>query len=158
MKKYIVIFLCLAGLAMAAGYTDWQQGAIDGLKMGWNMREAYDQAMQGINVSGYNAEVDKYNAWVGDHFGNDANLFMQKMDSASANLQRPYAVGKNITNNGIVHAIDASGKFGPQYTTNDINLLSDSAINAYHNQDRAVDANGNPLPGTGMGDGYLGGI
>ena len=28
---YVSIFLCLAGLAVAAEYTDWQNGAIEGL-------------------------------------------------------------------------------------------------------------------------------
>jgi len=30
MKRYILIFLCLVGLAVAAGYNEWQQGAAEG--------------------------------------------------------------------------------------------------------------------------------
>jgi len=54
----------------------------------------------------------------------------------------------NTTNKGIVHSIDGSGKYGPQYTTNDINQLPDSAIAAYHASET----------GQTMGDGYLGGV
>ena len=58
--KYIAIILCLIGLAVAAGYTDWQQGAADGLRYGFKMGQAYQNALNGINVTGFNAEVDRY--------------------------------------------------------------------------------------------------
>ena len=78
--KYIAIFLCIVGLAMAVGYTDWQQGAAEGLKIGFKMGQAYEQAQKGINVSGFNAQVDVYNAWVREHFGEDPMLLMQKLN------------------------------------------------------------------------------
>jgi len=73
---------------------------------------------------------------------------MPKMDSASANLLKPYVIGKNTTNTGIVHEIDGTGKNGPQYTTNDINSLPDSAISAYRSS----------ATGRVTGDGYLSGV
>ena len=42
--KYIAIILCLIGLAVAAGYNDWQQGAADGLRYGFKMGQAYQSA------------------------------------------------------------------------------------------------------------------
>jgi len=50
--KYIAIFLCLVGVVMAQGYTDWQQGATEGLKLGFKMGQAYEQAQKGINIEG----------------------------------------------------------------------------------------------------------
>ena len=79
--KYIAIFLCLVGLAVAAGYTDWQQGASEGLKMGFKMGQAYEQAQKGINVAGFNALVDEYNAWIREHFGEDPAMLMQKLNA-----------------------------------------------------------------------------
>jgi hypothetical protein len=95
---------------MAAGYTDWQQGAIDGLKMGWNMRGAYDQAKQGINVSGYNAEVDKYNAGISANFGEDPSLLMSKISGAVATPYNPVVIARNST--GIEHKIDGNNQAG----------------------------------------------
>jgi hypothetical protein len=144
--KYIAILLCVLGLAMAAGYTDWQQGASDGLRMGFKMGQAYEQALNGINVSGYNAQVDGYNAWVREHFGEDPTLLMPKQD-APVDLSKPVLVANNTTQGGIVHAIDGASKTGgAKYTTNDINLLPASTISSYRNSSSYV------------GDGYLGGV
>ncbi|MCX6013475.1 MAG: hypothetical protein NTV30_08745, partial [Chloroflexi bacterium] len=77
----IAIFLCIVGLAMAVGYTDWQQGATEGLNIGFKMGQAYEQAQKGINIIGFNAQVDVYNAWVREHFGEDPMLLMQKLNA-----------------------------------------------------------------------------
>jgi hypothetical protein len=152
--KYIAIFLCLVGLAMAAGYTDWQQGAADGLKIGFKMGQAYEQAQSGINVTGFNAQVDLYNAWVRERFGEDPMLLMQKLN-APVDLSKPVLVANNTTGNSIVHAIDGMNKAtGPSYTTNDVNLLPDSVISQYRAQEAANAARGI----ASMGDGYLGGV
>lgn len=146
--KYIAIFLCLAGLAMAAGYTDWQQGAAEGLSYGFKMGQAYADALNGINVTGFNAEVDIYNAWVRANFGEDANLLMAKFD-VPADLSKPYLEANNTTGGGIVHAIDGTNAAnGPKYTTNDINMLPDSARLHYQGTEA----------GKLAGDGYLSGI
>jgi len=147
MKKYIVIFLCLAGLAMAQGYSDWQLGAIEGLKYGFKMGQAFTNAQNGINVTGFNAEVDSYNAWIRKNFGENPSLLMSKMN-APMDLSRPVMVANNTSSNGIVHEIDGGAAGGPSYTTNDINLLPENAINQY----RATQT------GKAMGEEYLGGI
>lgn len=120
--KYIAIFLCLVGLVVAQGYTDWQQGAAEGLKYGFRMGQAYQEAQSGINVTGFNAQVDIYNAWVREHFGEDLNLLMKKLD-APLDLTKPILIANNTTQGGIVHAIDGSTAPGASYTTNDMNLL-----------------------------------
>jgi hypothetical protein len=129
--KYIAIFLCIVGLAMAQGYTDWQQGAAESLKIGFKMGQAYEQAQKGINVSGFNAQVDVYNAWVREHFGEDPMMLMQKKLDAPVDLSKPVLVANNTTGGGIVHAIDGTGKAkGASYATNDMNLLPASVTNS----------------------------
>lgn len=126
--KYIAIFLCLVGVVMAQGYTDWQQGAAEGLKLGFKMGQAYEQAQKGINIDGFNAQVDTYNAWVREHFGEDPMLLMQKM-TGPVNLQKPVLLANNTTSpKGIVHKIDGNTLPEGTYTTNDMNLLPDSAL------------------------------
>ncbi|MDD4162480.1 MAG: hypothetical protein PHW87_08365 [Methanothrix sp.] len=127
--KYIAIFLCLVGLVVAQGYTDWQQGAAEGLKYGFRMGQAYQEAQSGINVTGFNAQVDIYNAWVREHFGEDLNLLMKKLD-APVDLSKPVLIANNTTQGGIVHAIDGSTAPGASYTTNDMNLLPASVTNS----------------------------
>ena len=153
--KYIAIFLCIVGLSLAVGYTDWQQGAAEGLNIGFKMGQAYEQAQKGINVTGFNAQVDVYNAWVREHFGEDRLLLMQKMSSAPVDLSKPVMIANNTTTpKGIIHQIDGNNKVGgASYTTNDINLLPSGTIGNYQTGD--VD------PKTGQritGDGYLGGV
>jgi hypothetical protein len=45
-------------------------------------------AKQGQNVSGFNAEVDRYNAWVQRNFGNDPNLMITKMQETSDGIPK----------------------------------------------------------------------
>jgi hypothetical protein len=101
MKTILAVSIVLVGLAMAAGYTPWQEGAIQGLKIGFQMGMMYTQAQQGYNISGYNAQVDAYNAWVQQNFGNDPAMLMQKMPV-------PGYVGGTSASYKPVHAIDES--------------------------------------------------
>lgn len=78
--KYIVIFLCVISLVLAQGYSDWQQGALEGLSIGFMIGQAYERAQNGINLSGFNAQVDIYNAWVREHFGENPDMLMQKIN------------------------------------------------------------------------------
>ncbi len=149
MKSLSIVLLALLLIGLSLAYTPEQQTTLDGMRLSFQLGVAYQQASQGQNLAAYNALVEQYNAWVREHFGEDPNLLMS---GNAPNLQKPYATGKNLSNNGMVHAIDASGKYGPEYTTNDINLLSDSAISRYVAKD--TDENGNRI----MGDGYLSGI
>lgn len=145
--KYIAIFLCLAGLAMAQGYTEWQQGALEGLKYGFKMGQAFANANNGINITGFNAEVDIYNAWVRQNFGENPNLLMTKIN-APADLSKPVLVSNTTSGSGIVHEIDGGVGAGPAYTTNDMNLLPAGTINRLETYP----------DGTPIGGEYLGGI
>ena len=145
--KYIAIFLCLVGLTMAVGYTDWQQGASEALKIGFKMGQAYEQAQNGIDVDGFNTQVDSYNAWVREHFGEDPMMLMQKQLNGPVDLNKPVLVANNTTQKGMVHAIDGANKAGgPKYTTNDMNLLPQTVADQWRRD--------NPT----SGDGYLGGV
>ena len=145
--KYIAIFLCLVGLTMAVGYTDWQQGASEALKIGFKMGQAYEQAQNGIDVNGFNTQVDSYNAWVREHFGEDPMMLMQKQLNGPVDLNKPVLVANNTTQKGMVHAIDGANKAGgPKYTTNDMNLLPQTVADQWRRD--------NPT----SGDGYLGGV
>ncbi|MDD1753713.1 MAG: hypothetical protein LUQ38_11570 [Methanotrichaceae archaeon] len=60
MKSALIALAVLIGLATAAGYTPWQEGAIEGLKIGFHIGQMYTLAQQGYNISGFNTEVDNY--------------------------------------------------------------------------------------------------
>jgi hypothetical protein len=152
--KYIAIFLCIVGLTMAADYTDQQQATIDGLRLSYQIGQAYEKYLLGGDATTFNALVDKWNAWVQTNFGQDANLLMQKV-TGPVDLTKPYLLANNTTQGGMVHAIDGSNKAGgSKYTTNDINLLPSGAIEQYHQQEKERAAAG-LAP---QGDGYLGGV
>ena len=68
---------------------------------------------------------------------------MAKMN-APINLQKPYVAPNNTTSNGIVHEIDSEA----QYTTNDVNLMPDSAISKYATSEQ----------GKATGSDFLGGV
>ena len=87
--------------ASAAGYTPCQESSIESLKIGFKMGQMYALAQQGHNISGFNAEVDKYNEWIQQNFGNDQNLMMSKMPMPGYGNAPPIS-GKPI------HAMDAS--------------------------------------------------
>lgn len=79
------------------------------------------------DTAAYNALVDQWNAWVRANFGDDQALLMQKL-TAPVDLSKPYIAANNTTSGGIVHSIDGSNKqAGAKYTTNDANMLPDSA-------------------------------
>jgi len=109
---------------MAADYTDQQQATISGLRLSYQIGQAYEKYLQGGDATTFNALVDQWNAWVQNNFGQDANLLMQKV-TGPVDLAKPYLLANNTTQGGIVHTIDGSNKYGAKYTTNDMNLLPD---------------------------------
>jgi len=153
---YIAVFLCLAGLAVAAEYNDWQNGAIDGFKKGFEMGQAYQLALDGKDISGFNAKVDEYNTWVRANFGEDPQMLMQKM-TAPIDLSKPVLVTNNTTaSKGIVHEIDgATGE--KAIKTNDMNLLSDAEIDKLYQQSESGRDAGDYLGGKAVGE-YLSGV
>ena len=80
-KGIIIVLVLLAGLASA--YTPEQQTTIDGMNLGFQLGIAYDKALQGQNVAEFNAWLDVYNTWIRQHFGEDANLLMPKINNTT---------------------------------------------------------------------------
>jgi len=120
----LALILCVAlifGLSLASGYDATQQAMINGTTLSWKMAVAYTNQ----DVAAFNALADQWNAWVRQHFGEDPNLIMKKM-TGPVDLQKPY-VAANNTAGGIVHKIDGNTAGSRNYTTNDANLLPDSA-------------------------------
>jgi hypothetical protein len=127
MKIIIILASLLVAVSLAAAYTPEQQATVDGLRLSFQLGQAYDKAIQGQDVPAFNALVDKWNAWVIKNFGNDTTLLVAKM-TEPINLQKPYiAAGNNTTSKSIAHEIDSKA----QYTTNDVNLMPDAAIAKY---------------------------
>jgi len=126
---YISILLCLAGLAVAAEYTDWQKGAMEGLKKGFEMGQAYQLALDGKDIDGFNAKVDQYNAWVRANFGEDPAMLMNKMD-APIDLSKPVLItNQTVPSKGIVHKIDGSS--GKKVSTNDMSVSKNLSIEMF---------------------------
>ncbi len=127
MKRLLILLLLasIASPAVAQEWNDYQKGIAEGLKIGFFMNEKYNQAKQGINVTGYNQEVAKYNAWIVSIFGNDPQFLMTPI-AEDTTAQKPTLI-TNTSNmaTGIVHKIDGQSPKGPAYTTNDMNLLPD---------------------------------
>jgi len=132
MRLVIVFMVLFAVVSLAsAAYTPEQQVTLEGTRLSFLLGQAYQQAQQGQNIAGFNTLVDQWNAWVRTNFGEDANLLMQKV-AGPVDLSKPYVSGKNTSNTGIVHSIGGSGKYGPQYTTNDVNLLPENVRMQYN--------------------------
>ncbi len=127
---YLAVFLCLAGLAVAEEYTDFQKGALEGLNWGLKMGQAYQLALDGKDIAGFNKMVDEYNAWVRANFGENKTMLMEKMDEKTAvpaGLKNPVLIGNDTTaRGGIVHELDGSWK---TYSTSDMNTLPDYITN-----------------------------
>lgn len=122
--RYIFILLLAAISLASATYAPEQQAVYDGLRLSYQIGEAHEKFVQTGDAAAFNTLVDPWNAWVQKNFGQDANLLMQKL-AGPVNLQKPFILANNTTGGGMVHAIDGSGKYGPKYTTNDMNLLPD---------------------------------
>lgn len=142
MKTIIILVSLLTAVSLGAAYTPEQQNTIDGVKLAFSLGQAYQKALNGQNVTEFNALVDQWNAWVVKNFGNDANLLMEKMN-ASIDLQKPYIATNDTSGKGVVHAIDGVS----QYATNDANLLPPTARSKYEASDQGKATGSNFLPG-----------
>ena len=77
----IIVLILLAGLVSAC--TPEQQTTIDGMNLSYQLCITYEKASLGQNVTEFNTLVDTYNAWIREHFGEDVNLLMQKMNDTA---------------------------------------------------------------------------
>jgi len=142
MKAIMTLLSLLAALSLAAAYTPEQNVTIEGVRLSFQLGQAFEKASQGQDVPAFNSLVEQWNAWVVRNFGNDTSLLMEKM-AVPVNLQKPYIASNNSTG-GIVHEMDSTEK----YTTNDVNLMSDYAIAKYNSSEQ----------GSTQGADFLGGI
>jgi hypothetical protein len=143
MKTIIILVSLLTAVSLGAAYTPEQQTTIDGVRLAFTLGQAYQKALTGQNVTEFNALVDQWNTWVVNNFGNDTTLLMAKMTEPT-NLQKPYVAANDTTSKGISHTIDGVA----QYTTNDANLLPDTARSRYAASEE----------GKATGLNYLGGV
>jgi hypothetical protein len=144
MKTILILLSLMAAVSVAAAYSAQEQNTIDGVKMSFKLGQAYEKAVRGEDVASFNALVDQWNAWVVNTFGNEATLIMEKM-AVPLNLQKPYlAAGNNTTASLKGHQMDSRA----EYTTNDVNLMSDAAIAKYAASEQ----------GRVMGADFLGGV
>jgi hypothetical protein len=121
MKRIIVISLfLLAGLASA--YTPEQQTLLDGMNLSFQLGIAYDKASQGQNVAEYNALVDQYNAWIRQHFGEDASLLKSE-------LIEPTTAGTTSVMTSPFNASSDLSQFGKQQVYQAIPRQSSDDIN-----------------------------
>ena len=81
--KSIIIIVLILLAALVSAYTPEQQTTIDGMNLSYQLCIAYEKASQGQNVTEFNTLVDIYNAWIREHFGEDVNLLMQKMNDTT---------------------------------------------------------------------------
>jgi len=142
MKAIMTLLSLLAALSLAAAYTPEQNVTIEGVRLSFQLGQAFEKASQGQDVPAFNSLVEQWNAWVVRNFGNDTSLLMERM-AVPVNLQKPYIASNNSTG-GIVHEMDSTEK----YTTNDVNLMSDYAIAKYASSEQ----------GSTQGADFLGGI
>ena len=143
MKTIIILASLLAAITLAAAYTPEQQTTVDGVRLSFQLGQAYEKAVQGQNIPAYNSLVDQWNAWVVKNFGNDTALLMTKI-TTPVNLQKPYLASNDTTSKGIAHEMDG----GSQYATNDANLLPESALAKYAASEQ----------GKATGSDFLGGV
>jgi hypothetical protein len=76
----------IIGFPSGTGYNPCQKDAIESLRIGIHIGQMSALAKQGQNVSGFNAEVDRYNAWVQRNFGDNVNLPMSKINAPGASI------------------------------------------------------------------------
>jgi len=145
MKTILILLSLLATVSLASAYTPEELTSTkNGVQLSFKLGQAYEKANQGVDVAGFNALVDQWNAWVMGTFGNDASLIMEKM-AMPLSLQKPYlAAGNNTSESMRGHQMDSRA----EYTTNDVNLMSDQAIAKYYASEQ----------GRTMGADFLGGI
>jgi hypothetical protein len=82
--KGIILTICIVLLAgLASGYTPEQQIMLDGMNLSYELGMAYQETLQGQNVAEYNVLVDKYNAFMKLHFGDNTSLLKSKLEETA---------------------------------------------------------------------------
>ena len=83
------------------------------MRLSFQLGIAHEKASQGQNVTGFNTLVDEYNAWIRQHFGEDADLFMSKINvstpSADSGLKTPFGANSDLSRFGKQQIYDLWG-------------------------------------------------
>jgi hypothetical protein len=82
------------------------------MNLSFRLGIAYDKASQGQNVTEFNSLVDEYNAWIRQHFGEDTNLLVSKLNESTP-VGMTSVVGSYTLTNPFNASSDLS-KFGKQ--------------------------------------------
>jgi hypothetical protein len=100
------------------------------VKMGFRMGQMYVLAKQGQNISDFNSEVNRYNAWVQQNFGNAPNLMMPKMQEGMPG----YVPVLRMTAAKPTHAMDASVNlpYSPSIEVNETGRIQDMPAGAWY--------------------------
>ena len=127
--NYLSLFaVALLSLTACAISAEPDPALDEGYKLAFATGQAYQAVADGkSDATAFNAAVERWNAFVRKYYGENAGLLMQPMTAANADLSKSVAIGKNTTSTGIVHSIDGSGKWGPSWSTNDVNALPQNA-------------------------------
>jgi hypothetical protein len=59
------------------------------MNLSFQLGIAHEKASRGQNITEFNTLVDEYNAWIRQHFGEDANLFMSKINDTTPLVVSP---------------------------------------------------------------------
>ena len=76
------------GASIASSGDQGRQAFLQGLFVGYQFGYGAALARElGYNVTGYNAEVDKFNQWIQQNIGTDPRLQMPKVTKTNASMQ-----------------------------------------------------------------------
>lgn len=104
----IALLFAFALIGPSVALSDYQNGVLDGLSIGWEMAQKYDQALQG-NTTDFNGAVPQFNAWIEEIFGTNESLMLSPISATPAgqtgNQKDSYFMSKTLTP---VHSMDAS--------------------------------------------------
>ncbi len=119
MKLIPFLLVVVAAASVAQAYDDQQKTDIlTGLRLSFELGQAYQEARQGINITQFNALVDQFNGWIQQNIGTDPSLMMSKMEetqqpaTGSPSTESPAMQGDlgsfgGVPNSRIVQVSDA---------------------------------------------------
>jgi hypothetical protein len=100
----MAILFASALIGPSVALSDYQNGVLDGLSIGWEMAQKYDQALQG-SPADFNQAVPQYNAWIEEIFGKNESLMLMPISTTPTRQADSYFKSQIITP---MHSIDAS--------------------------------------------------
>ena len=96
------------------------------MRLSFQLGIAYEKAKQGQSVTEFNTLVDEYDAWIRQHFGEDANLSMSKINETMPNK----IVSKDTVPNKVASNETVPNKVAPNETVPNKIVLDDTTPSA----------------------------